>query len=251
MLDQSEISLRLLSQKDQLFEKGPWPLPFEFNELVANVFDDMVSRSVPLYKEVNASVLQWTHFYYQKNTAIVDLGCSTGTTLELIGRMFESPVKLVGIDASSPMISQADKKLEHLKNVHQVTLTTAPLEDVELPRSSVIILNYTLQFIPFLKRKPILKKIFDALETDGILYISEKVCSSNPAFQETTSAIYENYKLRAGYSKSEVERKKESLDQVLVSMTQRELSDCLTSVGFKNQEIILRWNNFTSMVAQK
>ena len=251
MLEHQEIKLRLTSERDQLFENGPWPIPFEFNEIVANVFDDMVSRSVPMYREVNESVLQWSHFYYQKDTAIVDLGCSTGTTLDLLGRMFKGPVHLVGVDASRPMLSQAEKKLESLKEVHQISLIASPLEDVKLPRSSVIILNYTLQFIPFLKRKAILKKIFEALETDGILYISEKVCSSNPAFHETISAIYENYKLRAGYSKNEVERKKESLDQVLVSMTQRELSDNLTEVGFRNQEVILRWNNFTSMIAQK
>lgn len=39
--------------RDQLFRnpKNPIP-PFEFNTAVANVFDDMIHRSVPMYAEI-------------------------------------------------------------------------------------------------------------------------------------------------------------------------------------------------------
>lgn len=243
--------LNLKSDKDCLFDSADWPKPFEFSEAVVKVFDDMVSRSVPLYRDVNESVLFWTHSYYQKDSSIVDLGCSTGTTLEVIGRHFKSPIIMLGVDTSQPMLDVAKDKLAGLSKRHQIDFLQCSLEDVELPKASVIILNYTLQFIPVRKRLPILQKIFTALKPDGIVYISEKIRYDNLGFQETTNRIYENFKHRAGYSQSEIERKKEALDQVLVPMTIEQLSAMIKTAGFSVQETVLKWNNFVSIVAQK
>ena len=246
-----DVTLHLKSEKDCLFDASDWPKPFEFNEAVVRVFDDMVSRSVPLYRDVNESVLFWTHSYYQKNSAIVDLGCSTGTTLEVIGRHFQSPLKMLGVDTSSPMLDVAKTKLSSLTERHQIDFLQCSLEEVIIPTASVVILNYTLQFITVRKRLLILQKIFSSLLPDGIVYISEKIRFDNPGFQETTNRIYENFKHRAGYSKNEIERKKEALDQVLVPMTSEQLSSILREAGFNLQETVLKWNNFVSIVAQK
>jgi len=248
-INPSEIQLK--SEKDQLFVKGGWPKPFEFNEAVVKVFDDMVSRSVPLYREVNESVLQWSWFYQQKDTAIVDLGCSTGTTLELIARTFDNRMALIGVDTSQPMLDEAKAKLHKFYDKHQIELLHSDLENVLLPKTSVVIMNYTLQFIAVRKRREIIKKIYESLCPGGILYLSEKVRSSSPAFYETTTMIYENFKMRAGYTATEVARKKEALDQVLTPLTICELSQMMLDAGFKHQEIVLKWNNFTSIVAQK
>lgn len=251
MMDIEDVTLDLKSEKDCLFDASDWPKPFEFNEAVVRVFDDMVSRSVPLYREVNESVLFWTYSYYQKNTSIVDLGCSTGTTLEVIGRHFQSPLRMLGVDTSRPMLDVAKSKLSSLYERHQIDFLQCPLEDVEIPRSSVVILNYTLQFIPVRKRLAILQKIYSSLVPGGIVYLSEKIRFDNPGFQETTNRIYENFKHRAGYSKNEIERKKEALDQVLVPMTCEQLFGVLKEAGFTVGETVLKWNNFVSIVAQK
>ena len=243
--------ISLQSEKDQLFAQGTWPKPFEFNEAVVKVFDDMVSRSVPLYREVNESVLQWSWFFHKKDTAIIDLGCSTGTTLELIARTFEMPTKLIGIDTSQAMLAEAKKKLGSFENKHQIELLCSHLEDVDLPQSSVVIMNYTLQFIPVRKRASILKKIHQSLVPGGILYLSEKIRPENPAFHETITIIYENFKMRAGYTATEVARKKEALDNVLTPLTSMELTNMINQCGYASQETVLRWNNFTSIVAQK
>ena len=158
---------------------------------------------------------------------------------------------MLGVDTSQPMLDVAKAKLANLSQRHQIHFLQCSLEEVELPMASIIILNYTLQFIPVRRRLAILQKIFAALKPDGIIYISEKIRYDNLGFQETTNRIYENFKHRAGYSKSEIERKKEALDQVLVPMTMEQLSAMIKNAGFSVQETVLKWNNFVSIVAQK
>jgi len=118
--------LNLVGRKDKIFENSG-PKPFEFNEEVVQVFDDMVSRSVPLYFEVTDLLLYWLQKYYIEGACIIDLGCSTGTTLEVIARSFDSifeknsnykqdtVLHLVGIDNSKAMVKTCLKKLEWIK----------------------------------------------------------------------------------------------------------------------------------------
>ena len=115
MTEPLETELYLSSEKDELFEKGPWPKPFAFNAEVVKVFDNMVCRSVPLYREVVAGAVHWTRAYYQPKTRIIDIGCSTGTFLELLGRFLKQPAILVGIDNSPDMLNKAKEKLAEQK----------------------------------------------------------------------------------------------------------------------------------------
>lgn len=251
MIPTDDINLVLTSKRDSLFENGPFPVPFEFNHEVVEVFDDMVSRSVPLYKEVNEAIVQWSYLFHQNSTNIYDIGCSTGTTLHAIAQHLPLPAKLIGIDNSGPMIKKAKAKLSNIPDKHSSELVLGNALDVSMENSSLTILNYTLQFFPLKERKKLLQKIFDATVSEGILFMSEKVRSENPYFQDAITRIYENFKIKAGYSKNEVERKKEALDRVLVPLSLNELIDMLKEVGFKHVEPIIRWNTFVSIVAQK
>lgn len=251
MIPTDEIKIVLNSSKDQLFENGPFPVPFEFNQEVVNVFDDMVSRSVPLYKEVNEAIVQWSYLFHQNGTSIYDIGCSTGTTLRALSSHLRFPAHLVGIDNSLPMVNQAREKLSEIDPIHTVNLIQSDALETPIENSSFTIMNYTLQFIPIKDRKKLLQKIFNGTVSEGVLFMSEKVRSDNPYFQDAITRIYENFKIKSGYSKNEVERKKEALDRVLVPLTLDELTTLLKEVGFKHVELIIRWNNFVSIVAQK
>ena len=44
--------------KDTLFQKGHTSGKFEFNERVAEVFDDMLDRSIPFYGQVIAMIAE-------------------------------------------------------------------------------------------------------------------------------------------------------------------------------------------------
>lgn len=245
----SGTKLYLDSEKDQLFERGPWPKPFAFNEEVVRVFDDMVSRSVPMYREVVACAAHWAMAYAQPHTKIVDIGCSTGTFLELLGRFLKQPMHFVGIDNSQPMLDKAKEKLSGIASHHQVDLLCQDASTFDLEGCSVVVMNYTLQFLPVEKRLHLLQEISRGLVPGGLLFLSEKVKSASPVFQETITRHYEAFKERNGYARSEIERKKEALEQVLVPLTQEQQTQMLYDAGFAQVDILLKMHHFTTFVA--
>jgi len=243
--------LYLSPEKDELFEKGPWPKPFVFNEDVVNVFDNMISRSVPLYREVLACAAHWARDYYHPGTRIIDIGCSTGTFLELLGRFLKQPATLVGIDNSPPMLEKARQKLMRIQQIHQVELICENGENCSFDNSSVVVINYTLQFLPLPVRQKLLHLIYQGLNPGGLLFLSEKVKSPYPQLQETITRHYETFKTRNGYAKTEIERKKEALENVLVPLTEREQIKMLKESGFSQIDSLIKLHNFISFVALK
>lgn len=243
--------LYLSPEKDELFNQGTWTKPFVFNEDVAKVFDNMISRSVPLYREVIACAAHWTRDYYQPGTKIVDIGCSTGTFLELLGRFLKQPAILVGIDSSQPMLTQAQEKLQVIEQVHQVELICDRAENYLFTNSSIVIMNYTLQFLPMQVRQKVLQSIYEGLVPGGLLFLSEKVKSSYPLYQETLTRHYEAFKAANGYAQTEIERKKEALENVLVPLTETQQIQMLKNSGFTQIESLLKLHNFVSWVALK
>ncbi|MBE9099012.1 carboxy-S-adenosyl-L-methionine synthase CmoA [Vacuolonema iberomarrocanum] len=236
---------------DALFEQSPYPKPFAFNEDVARVFDNMVSRSIPLYREAIAAAVHWTRAYYQPGTRIIDVGCSTGTLLELLGRFLAEPAILVGVDNAQAMLDKAQQKLNTLPAHHQVELVCDRAEAVSFENSSVVILNYTLQFLPVHHRQQVLNAIYSGLVPGGLLFLSEKVKSPYPRFQEQLTRHYEAFKTRNGYAQTEIERKKEALENVLVPLTEAQQIAMLHRAGFKQVEILSKFHNFLTLVAEK
>lgn len=246
--------LTLHGEADQLFATGKYPVPFSFNDEVAQVFDDMVSRSVPLYKEVAIAVAEWTNKFYQPGTNIYDIGCSTGTTIDLSARYlshFDKQASFIGVDTSESMLARARSKLAGWTQEHSIELLLSDAMKVDYCNASVIVVNYTLQFIPVTKRRKLLEKLYAGLLPGGILFLSEKLRSCCPEFHEAVTDNYERFKEAHGYSRTEIERKKEALDNVLIPLTLEEQSELLRSSGFTCFEPMIRWHNFTSFLAIK
>ncbi|MEM9137035.1 MAG: methyltransferase domain-containing protein [Cyanobacteria bacterium P01_F01_bin.42] len=243
--------LRLESDWDNLFLQQSWPKPFVFDESVVQVFDDMVSRSIPFYREVMLSATQWTLNYVQPQTAIVDVGCSTGTFLELVGRLLDHPAKLIGLDTSEPMLKQAAVKLTAVEKKHSVQLVQTSADAHEFANCSVVVMNYTLQFLPVKQRRSLLKNIYRGLEPGGLLFLTDKVISPWPQLQETITQHYERFKAKNGYAQREIERKKEALENVLIPLTEAQLRDMLTSSGFRQIDSLIKRHNFTTFIALK
>lgn len=243
--------LYLNPAQDNLFEKETWPKPFVFNEEVAHIFDNMVSRSVPLYREVMACAVHWARAYYQPGTRIIDVGCSTGTFLELLGRFLQEPVTLVGIDNSQPMLDKAREKLASLPERHRVEWVCDRAENASFHNSSVVVLNYTLQFLPISQRQRVVQAVYDGLVPGGLMFLSEKVKSPYPRFQETMTRHYEAFKARNGYAHTEIERKKEALEQVLIPLTEAQQVEMLHNAGFGQIDTLIKLHNFVTIVALK
>jgi tRNA (cmo5U34)-methyltransferase len=234
--------------KDNIFEK-PIKKQFEFDEDVASVFDDMLSRSVPHYEDMLNLTTSFALKYTQENSVIYDLGCSTATTLINIAKNSKNTLDLVGIDTSSAMLNRA----KHKANAYGIDIKF--IEDdifnVDFKKSNVIISNYTLQFIRPMQREKLIKKIYDSLEPDSIFIFSEKVITDNKILNKQYIDEYYDFKKTQGYSEFEISQKREALENVLIPYSYEENQTMILDAGFKNFDCLFKWINFATFIAIK
>ena len=240
------------SKKDKIFAGAEAPIHFEFDDAVARVFDDMLARSVPMYEECQRLAVKIAKQYLQDGAKFYDLGCSTGT---LILRLAESlpqkrDILFVGVDNSGPMLAQAHRKLKGL--APECQLIQADIEgDFALSGASVITMNYTMQFIPPPRRGAMMKKIFHALIPSGCFIFIEKIIAESEELDELFVNGHHDFKRRQGYSKLEIAKKKEALDNVLIPLKLSENINLLEKSGFNKIEIFFKWLNFAGLIAVK
>ncbi|MEI7941686.1 MAG: carboxy-S-adenosyl-L-methionine synthase CmoA [Candidatus Riflemargulisbacteria bacterium] len=231
-------------KKDDIYSKPMNPLPaFSFNENVAEVFDDMISRSVPCYKETQMLIANAILNFYQEGTTVYDLGCSTGETFKTLSSISDKQINMIGIDYSLPMIEKAKQKCKGLRNIQ---FLYEDVLNVEYSNSSVVVLNYLLQFMTITKRVELLIKLKNSLAPKGAVLIFEKIISKE--FKDNFINIHELFKEQQGYSKMEVKQKREALENVLIPLTYEENKKLIKDAGFTKVEKCFQYLNFCGIL---
>jgi tRNA (cmo5U34)-methyltransferase len=241
--------------RDNLFSipDAPAAGSFEFGRSVVRVFDDMVSRSVPLY-EVIQELMAIILLRCRAPGPICDLGCSTGATLSaLIGQATE-PLDLIGIDQSPDMLDACRSKLAPLLGSHRLTLCCASLE--ALPDGiggewGAVVLSLVAQFLRPLARQKLLADAARRLRPGGCLVLLEKTVQRSLAINKTFIDCYHDYKSARGYSMTEIARKREALENRLIPFRPEENVAMLREAGFAEAEIFFTWLNFQGYLAVK
>ena len=239
--------------KDRIYrtprEKVP---PFEFNAAVALVFDDMIRRSVPMYGEIIHQQARIARQYYQPKTRIYDLGCSNGNlAMSLCACMPAGSLEVVAVDSSRPMLAEFEKRLSAIGRSGEVRPVCRDVRDVELSQASVVVVNFTLQFIPPADRDVLLQRIHTALIPGGVLMISEKTVHPIARLSALQVDFYYQFKRENGYSELEISQKREALENVLVPETVDAHQDRLRRCGFSEFDLWLKWFNFCSWICIK
>lgn len=238
--------------RDKLFQVDTVQEDFVFNERVVEVFDDMLDRSIPYYREVINSSARLLDVFLHSGDMVYDLGCSTGTTLLEFSRLLEEKgLNFVGIDSSGAMLEKARLKAELYTKTDQLSFVQEDITNLQHRDAGAYILNYTLQFIRPLKREAFLRTLFEALRPGGVLLLSEKIISHDRRLNREYIDIYHSYKKSKGYSELEISRKREALENVLIPFSIEENRTMLKQVGFSAVETYFQWFNFASFVAVK
>jgi len=233
---------------DKVFEKTITK-QFEFDEDVASVFDDMLSRSIPFYKEMQRLTINFGLRFLQKDDKVYDLGCSTASTLIELAKNSPFHLQLIGIDNSEAMIQRARKKCKAFGV--DVKLLNEDLHKTSYNDAKLIISNYTLQFIRPLQREKLVKKIYNNLQKDGIFIFCEKVISSDKVLGKQYIDEYYEFKKMQGYSEFEISQKREALENVLIPYTEEENKKMILDAGFNHCETLFKWVNFATFIAIK
>ncbi len=238
-----------LMSRDEIYKTVHNPLnPFVFDEKVVSVFPDMIARSVPGYDSLIRLITPAASMFVKPSTKVYDLGCSLGaaTAAVLNSSADFSSAEVIGIDNSDAMIG---KCREIFKNT-SAGFIKADINDTDINNASLVILNYTLQFISLDKRDAIIQKIADGTNTGGALILSEKV-TIPPEADSLLEELHENFKLNNGYSELEISQKRKSLDNILIKESEDVHIARLKKAGYSKVTVWFRAMNFISFLAVK
>lgn len=243
----------MAAQRDSLYLRPINTLTaFRFDEHVAEIFDDMVRRSIPGYQTVIEATGLLTQRFAQDNSQCYDLGCSTGAaTLVMATNIKKSKCSIIAVDNSEAMIGRCQEVLNSLDLSVPVKVLCADILDVDIRKASVVVLNYTLQFIPPDKRLQFLSKIYEGLLFGGALILSEKLCFDDPRQQDLQQSMYYDFKKDQGYSELEISQKRTALEDVLIPDTLTQHRNRLNKAGFNSVEVWFQYFNFASIIALK
>jgi len=243
-----------MKTKDKIFQIDGTVRDFEFDQNVVDVFNDMLLRSIPFYTEIQRMIGEMARFFYQPKTCIYDLGCSIGNSLKtLTEAVTESDATFIGIDSSEPMLKRARQYLGKEGRKPRVKLILADLDgkDFSIGNASVVIMNWTLQFIRPIYRERLLRKIALGTNRGGVLILCEKVLVAPPVLNRLYIDLYHGFKSRNGYSRLEIAKKREALENVLIPNKLQENFELLYLAGYRHLDVFFRWYNWAGLIAVK
>jgi tRNA (cmo5U34)-methyltransferase len=228
-------------------------IDFQFDERVAEVFPDMIQRSVPGYGMMISNIGVLAARYAQANSHCYDLGCSLGAaSLAMRHSICQPDCDIIAVDNSPAMVERGQELLNRdTVSTIPVNLICADLQDVKIENASVVVLNFTLQFIPLAERLMLIKRIYQGLTPGGILILSEKMAFAEPVRQQFHVEIHHDFKRANGYSDLEVSQKRTALENVMIPETLACHQQRLRTAGFDFADVWFQCFNFSSLVAIK
>ncbi len=242
--------------KDEIFKQQASDEPFRFDDSVADVFPDMLQRSIPGYAASLEAIGSLAARYVKEGTQCFDLGCSLGAaTLAMRQGIRTDNCKIVAIDNSEAMIERCRQVLmeDDVRNAQAtpIDIVHGDVMDAEISNASMVVLNYTLQFLAVDDRDVLMQRICDGLVAGGLLVLSEKVLDENEHMEALLFDLHHEHKRRNNYSSLEISRKRAALEDVLVPETVAEHRARLRKAGFAHIAVWLRYFNFVSIIAIK
>ena len=228
-------------------------IDFHFDEQVAEVFPDMIQRSVPGYGTMISTIGILAAQYAQANSHCYDLGCSLGAvSLAMRQRISQPGCDIIAVDNSEAMIERGQQLLaSDTHTTIPVKMICANIQDVVINNASVVVLNFTLQFIPLEERLALIKHIYQGLKPGGLLILSEKMAFDEQKRQHFHAGSHHDFKRANGYSDLEISQKRTALERVLIPETFTCHQQRLKDAGFDFSDIWFQCFNFASLVAIK
>ncbi len=225
---------------------------FQFNEAVAAVFPDMLERSIPGYAASIVTIGSLAQRYVRAETHCFDLGCSLGAaTLAMRHNIAEPGCQIHAIDSSTAMIQRCKKIIADDDAVIPVEVVTADIRNVGIQNASMVVMNYTLQFLPIADRDDVIGKIYQGMNDGGVFVLSEKIKDDDQKIEDLLVDLHHEHKKRNAYSDSEISRKRAAIENVLIPESLDDHRARLSTAGFNHVGVWQRHFNFVSLVAFK
>lgn len=237
--------------RDRIYEDAPGGEgTFEFSAAVAEVFPDMLQRSIPGYAASIQAISSLACRYVQPDSSCYDLGCSLGAaTLAMRRGISVGGGRIIAIDSALPMVTRCQAIVINDKTDVPVDVITGDIRETTIVNASMVVMNYTLQFLPLAHRPLMIQKIADGMRPGGVFVLSEKVIDEDPGIEALLVDLHHDFKRRNLYSELEISRKRAAIENVLVPESIATHKERIRMAGFQHVGIWLRYFNFVSLVA--
>lgn len=241
------------SEQDRIYANSlPGIAEFVFDSRVANVFPDMIQRSVPGYATIINMIGTLAAQRVSSGSRCYDLGCSLGAAALAIRQgVGDLNCRIIAVDNSLAMLQRAKGFIEERAGSAPIDLICADIQDLKVREASMVVLNFTLQFVAPERREPLLQAIYDGMIPGGLLVLSEKIALQSPAAQALFTDMHHGFKKVQGYSELEISQKRSALENVLIPETLERHKTRLQHVGFSMLETWFQCFNFISLLAIK
>jgi tRNA (cmo5U34)-methyltransferase len=212
----------------------------------------MIQRSVPGYQTIINHTGELADRFVQQDSHIYDLGCSLGaSTLAIRERIEGRNARIFAVDNSQAMLDKLATILQTQPSDTGTQLITNDICDIQITNASLVVLNFTLQFVPLARRSELISSIYKGLNPNGCLIISEKLHFEPESLNTLLTELHHQFKRDQGYSDLEISQKRDAIDKVLMpeslSTHIQRLKDC----GFKSASPWFQCYNFGSLIAIK
>lgn len=240
-------------QKDSLYSDLLGKVSdFSFDESVASVFPDMIQRSVPGYGAIISMIGLLAGRYAAQDSHCYDLGCSLGAaTLSMRKQIKQPGCKIIAVDNSEAMVAHCKEIIDNETSPVPVEVICSDLQDVDIKNASVVVLNFTLQFIELENRQEIINRIYRGMLPGGILVISEKLSHQDQDIENLFIDMHHEFKKAHGYSDLEISQKRTALEEVLIPEDIEQHKKRILTSGFKSCDVWFQCFNFASILALK
>lgn len=242
-----------MSPKDTIFSAPIDKIgDFTFDERVVEVFPDMIQRSVPGYSNIISAIGMLAERFVKPNTQVYDLGCSLGAaTLSMRRHIQQEGCNIIAVDNSHAMVERCKLHVNAYRSDTPVEVIEADIRDIEISNASMVVLNFTLQFLSPEDRYSLLEKIYAGLRPGGILIVSEKFVFNNESAHELLIDLHHDFKRANGYSELEISQKRSAIENVMRPDSIELHKERFTKLGFSSFEVWFQCFNFGSMFAIK
>ncbi|WP_413284162.1 carboxy-S-adenosyl-L-methionine synthase CmoA [Vibrio sp. MA40-2] len=242
-----------MSNKDNIFSA---PIDnignFNFDENVVEVFPDMIQRSVPGYSNIISAIGMLAERFVKPNSVVYDLGCSLGaSTLSIRRNIHHQGCKIISVDNSKAMVERCKLHVNAYRSDTPVEVIEADIRDISIDNASMVVLNFTLQFLSPEDRLSLLEKIYNGLRPGGILILSEKYIFEDHNANQLLIDLHHDFKRANGYSELEISQKRSAIENVLIPDSIDQHTTRLKEIGFSTVEVWFQCFNFGSMLAIK
>ncbi|CAH8195126.1 carboxy-S-adenosyl-L-methionine synthase CmoA [Vibrio aestuarianus] len=242
-----------MSHKDIIFSAPIDKIgDFTFDERVAEVFPDMIQRSVPGYSNIISAIGMLAERFVKPHSTIYDLGCSLGAaTLSMRRHIKQEGCKIIAVDNSPAMVERCKLHINAYRSDTPVEVIEADIREIEISDASVVVLNFTLQFLSPEDRLALLEKIYAGLRPGGILILSEKYVFEDETAHELLIDLHHDFKRANGYSELEISQKRSAIENVMRPDSITAHKARFEQIGFSSFEVWFQCFNFGSMFAIK